>query len=76
MKLIIDKRNLEQLQKLKESIENLLEISSEDIEFTEENFKKIKEMVDNINILGASGFKFGKLYIKIVSSDGTKFTNI
>lgn len=74
MKIKIDDTNIENLKKIKDNIEKLLQVYSKDMEFTEENVKRVKEAVDKVNASGKYQFQYGNTRAKIVNSDGTEFT--
>lgn len=76
MKIEVDNIHIKKLKELKENIEKLLSIDFEEMEVTEDNIKKVKEILSEINATGKSEFYYGRLYIKIVSSDGTELTSI
>lgn len=76
MKIKISNHHISNLKDLKEDIEELLSMNFENMEVTEDNIKKVKEISRKINSIGKSEFHFGSLYIKIVSSDGTELTTI
>lgn len=76
MKIQISNRQKEQLKELESEIRELLNVFEEDVDFTEENAKKIKQILRKIDVTGSYLFKVGRIYIKIVSSDGTELTNL
>lgn len=74
MKIVINETKINGLKELKENIEELFESYVDNMEFTEENLKKISELVDKVNSSGLKQFNYGLMKVEIVSSDGTKLT--
>jgi len=74
MKIKIDKRNIDNLKEIKSNIEELLDVYSDDMEFTEENVTKVNNAINKLNESGKYQFQNGYTKMKIVNSDGTELT--
>ena len=71
MKIILDKRSINELNILKKEIEDILSINDKELELTDENLKTIKDIKHKIFELRVHR---PSVDIKIVSSDGTELT--
>lgn len=74
MKIKIEDTEIKRLQGLKESIEALMNSYTEDMDATEDNLNKIKNITDKINSFLPPHLDYDLLKIKMVNSAGTKFT--
>ena len=72
MKIKFDTDNLKKLQKIKNVIEEILESDFSELELTEENIKKAREMKSKFIELKKLYWDFTGLDIKIISSAGTE----
>lgn len=73
MKIGIDNRNLETLEEMKKIIDEILDANFKDMDCTEENLKKAKEIIKKSTELNLVQAHF-RVNIKIVDSDGTELT--
>lgn len=73
MKIKIDDKSIVALKEMKENIEELLKMDSEEIEFNENNLKKAKEISERLYRLEHVAFNVGGLRLTIEGCDGTKF---
>lgn len=74
MKIKINDKSIANLKELKQNIEKILEIETNNMEINEQNLKKAKEISDTIYKIESLIFGIGGLKIKIETSDGTELT--
>lgn len=71
MKIKIEVSDKDTLKKIRDSINEILNFSDEELDTSEENIKFVKELKDKIYYIN---FKRARVDIKIVSSAGTELT--
>lgn len=76
MKIIFENENLKELEKLKEAINEILEINLKELELTEENIKKAKAIKEKSKNITKLYWDFKGINAKIISSEGTELTKI
>ena len=74
MKIKINDRSLVALQEIKKNVDELLDMNLNEMDFTEENLKRAKEISERLYNLGRSTFMVGGLSLILETSDGTKLT--
>ncbi len=72
MKIKVD--GIERIKLLEERIEALLDVYVEDMSASDTNLTKIKKAVDDVNAILPPHLNYSLLKMKMVNSDGTKFT--
>ena len=76
MKIVFENFDKGNLIKCKKIIENILNSDTEEMEFTEENLKKAKGIIDDYYDLKTQLLIWTSAQIKVVSSDGTELTRM
>lgn len=76
MKIIFENKNLNELKNIKETIDEVLKIDFKELEVTEENIKKAKEIERKVKSISKLYWNFKSVEAKIISSDGTELTKI
>lgn len=74
LKIKINTEGVKSLEEIKENIDKLLSMNLEDIEVTEENQKKVKDISETLYKLNHLALGVGNVRLKIEASDGTSFT--
>lgn len=73
MKIKIDEKSLLALEEIKKNTDELLQMNLNEMEVTDENIKKAKEISDRLYKLTQSTFCIGGLNIVLETDDGVKF---
>lgn len=76
MKIAFELKNLNKLSKMKEAIDEILNINFEELELTEENIKKAISIKEKIKGIKKLYWDFEGIDVKIISSEGTELTKI
>ncbi len=72
MRLKISKRSVEALKEVKENASELLEMELNEMELTDANIKKAKEIANRLHMLTRTVFEVGGLSIYIETDDGDR----
>ena len=76
MKIKFKDINREELETLKNNLEEIMSMDFNEMELTEENLKKAKCIKDKVNSLHRFQYNFSGTEIIIVSPDGTELTRM
>lgn len=76
MKIKFDTSNIKELQELKILVDELLDTDLKDMEFSEENMKKAKNICEKSKFINQLQYRFRGIDAKLVSPDGTELTKI
>lgn len=76
MKIKFKDINREELETLKNNLEEIMSMDFNEMELTEENLKKAKCIKDKVNSLRRFQYNFSGTEIIIVSTDGTELTRM
>lgn len=72
MKIKIDERSLLALEEIKKNTDELLEMNLNEMEVTDENIKKAKEISDRLYKLTNSVFRIGGLNVFLETEDDVR----